>query len=105
MNPILILTTTSTEEEARLIALTLVEERLAACVNLLPGVTSIYRWKGNTETSPEVSLTIKSSRELWNTVRERIRKLHSYECPEIIAIPVIESDPDYLKWWQEGLER
>ncbi len=103
MSPILVFVTAATEEEARKIASLLVEERFAACVNFVPGVVSTYRWKGTTETSSEVALTIKTSRELWPTIQERIRNLHSYECPEIIAIPVVEADPDYLKWWEENL--
>ena len=103
MTPLLVIVTTSSEEEAQKIIKVLVGEHLAACVQVLPGVTSTYHWKGSIETSTEIVLTIKTSQELWPMVGERVRELHSYECPEIIAIPVIEADPHYLKWWEKAL--
>jgi periplasmic divalent cation tolerance protein len=76
----------------------LVEERLAACANLLPGITSIYRWEGQIQRDPEVLLLIKTTTERVGALTERLRALHPYEIPEIIAVPVTEGLPDYLSW-------
>lgn len=80
------------------IAETLVEERLAACVNLLPGITSIYRWDGAVQRDPEVLLLIKTTSERVATLTDRLRELHPYAIPEIIAVPIIDGLPDYLSW-------
>jgi periplasmic divalent cation tolerance protein len=103
MTPLLVIVTTADEEEAQKITNVLIEERLAACVTSTPGVGSTYWWQGKVETGTEIVLTIKTSHELWPIVGERVRELHSYECPEIIAIPIVEIDPHYAKWWREIL--
>ena len=105
MTPVLVIVTASNEEEAQKITNVLVEEHLAACVNASSGVSSTYWWQGKVETGTEIVLTIKTSRELWPIVGERVRELHSYKCPEIIAIPVVEADPDYLEWWRKALDQ
>jgi periplasmic divalent cation tolerance protein len=86
------------EEEARRIAEGLVESRLAACVNLLSGIQSIYRWEDQVETAREVLLLIKSNAERWEELRARITELHSYDTPEIIAVPITAGSEKYLNW-------
>ena len=85
-------------EDARTLARTLVEERLAACVNVLDGITSLYRWEGQVEEAQEVALIVKISAEQAETAMQRIRTLHSYDCPCITAWPIVAGDPDYLEW-------
>ena len=82
----------------------LVEERLAACVNMLPAITSIYRWQGNIQKDAECLLIIKSRRDRFATLCETVRELHPYELPEIIAVPLIDGLPAYLSWIDQNLE-
>ena len=86
------------------IAKVLVEERLAACVNLLPGVSSTYRWQGKVEKASECLLLIKTDAGHFEALRKRIQELHPYDVPEIIALPITEGDHDYLKWLTESLK-
>jgi periplasmic divalent cation tolerance protein len=95
---ILVLTTCGSAEEAARLARLLVESRLAACVAVTPGVRSIYRWQGAIEESEEWSLAIKSRRDLFEALSAELRRLHSYETPEIMAIPVLEGGAAYLEW-------
>jgi len=95
---VLILVTTTSEEEARKIALSLVEKKLAACVNLLKDVESIYRWKGKISNEKEVLMLIKTRKKLYKSVEGEVKKLHSYEVPEIIALPIIAGSKDYFYW-------
>ncbi|HLG95217.1 MAG TPA: divalent-cation tolerance protein CutA [Bryobacteraceae bacterium] len=95
---IVVFSTCGSSEEAEKIARSLVSKRLAACVNLLPAVRSIYRWKNAIEDSQEVLLVIKSSRALFDQVRVEIEKLHSYEVAEVIAVPVVDGSEAYLEW-------
>ncbi|MEJ5367321.1 MAG: divalent-cation tolerance protein CutA [Bryobacteraceae bacterium] len=90
--------TCGSAEEARRLARLLVEERLAACVQVLPSVRSVYRWRGAVEESEEWLLLIKTRRGLFEQLRRRIRAAHSYELPEILACPVVDGEPDYLAW-------
>lgn len=94
----IVLTTTGSEDEARKMAHHLVENRLAACVNIVPQVESIYRWQGEVESSREWLLVIKSTAEKFPAVRDAIRELHSYDLPECIAISIEEGSPQYLQW-------
>jgi len=103
MTPILVLVTASSADEAAKIGRALVEQRLAACANIVPGVTSIYRWQGKIEEAAEHLLLIKSSRENWETLQMAIKSLHSYECPEIVAIEPGAISPAYAAWWRESL--
>ena len=100
---IVVLSTCSTEEEAERLARMLVEERLAACVSIAPRVRSFYRWKGAVESAEEWLMLIKSSRPLFEKLRERIAASHSYEAPEVIALPVVDGAPSYLDWMQSNL--
>jgi periplasmic divalent cation tolerance protein len=93
-----VLTTTDKREDAERIALSLVEMRLAACVQIVEGVTSVYRWKGKIETTGEWLCLIKSREDRYGAIEETIRSLHPYEVPEIIALPVAAGSRDYLNW-------
>ena len=95
---IVLLCTCCSEKEGRLLAEALVESKLAACVNLLPGVHSIYRWEGEVEKAAEVLLLIKSTADRFDDLRARITELHSYDTPEIIALPIVAGSDRYLDW-------
>ncbi len=99
----IVLTTTGSEDEARRIANYLVENQLAACVNLIPQIESIYRWQGKVESSHEWLLLIKTTADKFAGVRDAIRELHSYELPECIAIAIEDGSPDYLKWIEQSV--
>ena len=102
---IIVLTNTGSQAEARKIATALVERKLAACVNILPGVESTYWWKGKMETAPEWTLLIKTVRGKFDAVRDAVRELHSYELPECIALAVDDGSPEYLDWINESVQR
>jgi len=95
---IIVLSTCDSAELAGKLARILVGKKLAACVNILPGVRSIYRWKGEVEDAGEWLLLIKSRRDLFDRLRREIEKEHSYAVPEIIALPVIAGSENYLQW-------
>lgn len=99
----IVLSTAGSEEEARKIANTLVERRLAACVNIVPQIESVYRWQGKIESSREWLLMIKTGAELFPAVRDAICELHSYECPECLAIPIADGSVEYLKWLESSI--
>lgn len=98
-----VLTTAPNLSEARRIASRLVRERAAACVNVIPKIDSIYWWKGKVERGAETLLIIKTSRSRLKLLSRRIQALHSYEVPEIIALPVSAGSPAYLRWLEESL--
>ncbi|HTS48977.1 MAG TPA: divalent-cation tolerance protein CutA [Bryobacteraceae bacterium] len=95
---IVVFNTCGSAEEGERIARALISKRLAACVNLLPAVRSIYRWKGAVEDAQETLLVIKSSRALFEELRAEIEKLHSYEVAEVIAVPIVDGSEAYLEW-------
>jgi periplasmic divalent cation tolerance protein len=95
---IVVLTTADSEEQARSLARHLIEHRLAACVNILPGARSIYRWKDQIEDAAEFVLLIKSRRDIFPKLRDAIAQLHSYEIPEVLALPVVDGSEVYLNW-------
>ena len=99
---VVILVTVGSSSEGERIAEALVEERLAACVNRVGPVRSVYTWKGELCKENEELLIIKSRRELFGALERRIREIHSYSVPEIIAIPVIEGSRTYLDWVTEN---
>ncbi|MHB8405493.1 MAG: divalent-cation tolerance protein CutA [Gammaproteobacteria bacterium] len=103
-NQLVIFCTCPDRESADGIATALVEERLAACVNLLPGLTSIYRWQDSVRREPECLLLIKSTATRFEALRSRLRALHPYEVPEIIALPVSHGDQAYLQWLTENTQ-
>lgn len=94
----IVLTTCPDAASAERIARTLVEEGLAACVNILPPMRSIYRWKGKIEDAAEQLLVIKSTVARFPAIRDRLRALHPYELPEIISVPIVDGLPEYLAW-------
>ena len=101
---IVVLVTCGSAKEARRIARRLVEQRLAACVNILEvPVRSIYRWKGNVESATERLLIIKSSRKRFAALQRAVQKLHSYDVPEIIALLIESGSHDYLSWIDESI--
>jgi periplasmic divalent cation tolerance protein len=95
---IVVLSTCASEEEAERLARLLVEQRLAACVNVVPGIRSYYRWKGAVEAAGECLLIVKSSRDLFGSLTAALEKAHSYEVPEALAIPVVDGAANYLNW-------
>ena len=98
---IVICVTAGSTSEASRLARALVEERLAACVNQIGPIQSVYRWEGKLEESVEQLLIIKSRKELFPALEKRVRELHSYSVPEIVALPIIDGSPDYLRWLDE----
>lgn len=100
---IVVLTTCDSEEQAQRLARHLIEHRLAACVNILPGARSVYRWKDKIENAAELVLLIKTRRDMFARLREAIAQLHSYEIPEVIALPVVEGSEAYLSWLDREL--
>ena len=101
--PRLVFVTASNLEEARKLAQGILEGHLAACVNILPAAESHYRWQGKLEKAAEVMLVIKSSAEQFEALAGFVRKHHSYECPEIVAVAPHEISPGYRSWWDEAM--
>jgi periplasmic divalent cation tolerance protein len=101
----LVLSTAGSAEEARKIAGHLVERRLAACVNIVPQIESIYRWQGKVESAQEWLLLIKTTAEKFPAVRDAIRELHSYELPECIVVNIEDGSPEYLRWLADSVAK
>ena len=99
----IVLSTAGSAEEARRIARYLVERQLAACVNMIPQLESIYRWQGKIESSQECLLLIKTSADQFPAVRDAICELHSYELPECIALGIEDGSSEYLDWLGDSL--
>ena len=97
-NARIVLTTAGSQEEARKIAHALVERRLAACVNIVPHVESVYRWQGKVESANEWLLVIKITANAFERVRDAVKELHSYELPECIMLDVAAGSREYLEW-------
>jgi periplasmic divalent cation tolerance protein len=95
---IVVVSTCGSAGEAERIARGLVDKRVAACVNVLPGMRSIYRWEGAVEDAGEWLLLIKTTRARFAELRAELERLHSYEVPEVIALPVVEGSEKYLGW-------
>ena len=104
MSEIIVLITTSDEVEAVRIARALVEARLAGCVNIIKDIRSIYNWQGKVEDENEVLMVVKTRESLFDPLMEKVKELHSYTVPEIIALPIIQGSEDYLKWLKEVTE-
>lgn len=101
---IVVLVTCGSGKQARKIARALVERRLAACVNILPGtVASVYRWKGKVESAKEILLIIKTARGRFAALQRAVRELHRYDVPEIIALPIVAGSSNYLAWLADSV--
>ncbi len=103
IEPRLAFTTLSTTEEAESLAQCLVESGLAACVNVVPGVKSFYRWQGKIQQDGEVLLMIKTSSEKWEGLQAAFREHHPYDCPELLLLNPSQVEDNFLAWWQESL--
>lgn len=100
----IVLTTCGNGQEAHKIANALVERRLAACVNMVSSIESVYRWQGQVESATEWLLLIKTTAERFPAVRDAIRELHSYDLPECIMLPIEDGSAEYLKWIEESTQ-
>jgi periplasmic divalent cation tolerance protein len=97
-NPVVVLSTVARPEDAERIAQALVERRLAACVNVVPGVLSLYRWEGRVEREVERLLVIKTTRERFQELRLALLQLHPYQVPELLVLPVVGGHVPYMEW-------
>ncbi|HEY3305538.1 MAG TPA: divalent-cation tolerance protein CutA [Candidatus Binatia bacterium] len=100
---VVVFVTAGSADEGDRLARALVEGRLAACVNRVKPVQSIYRWQGKIESSEEELLIVKTRRDLFERLKEKILELHSYSVPEIIALPILAGSESYLRWLEEEL--
>lgn len=96
--------TCGSQEEAQTLASVLVSERLAACVNIVPGIQSVYRWNDKIETATEFLLIIKSAADRLDAIQARLETLHSYDTPEVIAVSIVSGSPKYLAWLRRQIE-
>jgi periplasmic divalent cation tolerance protein len=101
---LVVITTTETFAQAERLAHELVNRELAACVQIVPQMTSVYRWQGKVEQASEALLFIKTTRAAYDTLETAIRQLHSYQTPEIIALPIAAGSKDYLSWLQMTMQ-
>jgi periplasmic divalent cation tolerance protein len=102
MNEIVVFITTPSKEEGEKIGSYLVENRFAACANILPSVSSIFAWEGKICHEQEALVILKTKRDLFERLSEEVKKRHRYSVPEIIALPLVEGSLDYLKWIREN---
>jgi periplasmic divalent cation tolerance protein len=98
-------TTFASEEDAVSVVRTLVSERLCACAQVLPGVTSVYYWEGMLRHEQEVLVLLKTTPEAWPALRDRLTELHTYETPEIVALPIEHTTFEYLAWMKENIKQ
>ncbi|MGH8248037.1 MAG: divalent-cation tolerance protein CutA [Gammaproteobacteria bacterium] len=101
---VVVYVTSRDAEESEKISRSLVEKRLAACVNVISPVRSFYRWEGKVQDDPEYLMVIKTSRALFPAVRVEVERLHSYHVPEVICVPIVEGSENYLTWLGECLK-
>ncbi len=100
---VVVLVTGGSLRECRKIAQALVEKRLAACVNVVPHIRSFYRWEGKIQNDRECLLVIKTVRQLFSELRAEVERLHSYQVPEVICLPIVEGAAGYLTWIEESV--
>ncbi len=103
MDAIIVLVTTSSKQEAEKIIQSLLEEKLIACANIIGPVHSLFWWQGKIDTAQEHLILMKTRKDLFDKLSERVKALHSYEVPEIIALPIVEGTKDYLEWLNKSL--
>lgn len=101
MNEIVVFITASNEDDAVKIAKSLVEAKLAGCVNIIKNIRSIYRWEETVEDEPEVLMVAKTRKNLFDNLMKKVKELHSYTVPEIVVLPIVEGSEDYLKWLRD----
>ena len=101
----IILTTVSAVEEGQSIANLLVEKQLAACVNIIPNISSVYRWKGQIQSEQEVLLLIKTTKDLEAAVYEEVQAVHSYNTPELVTLPITNGSETYLDWMTAAVRK
>jgi len=102
---LLVLVTTSSKDEAATIADALVSERLAACVNIVSAIESVYRWEGKVVREPEALMVIKTTHERYADLERRVKELHSYSTPEVIAMKIEQGSAEYLSWLSESVSK
>jgi len=105
MSYVIVLMTASSREEAVKIVRVLLEERLIACGNIVDSVCSLFWWEGEIEEEREVLVVMKSSEGFFKRLSERVAELHSYDVPEVLALPIVDGSPSYLEWLRGCLER
>ena len=101
---LLVFSTFAREEDAERVVRVLLDERLIACGNLLPGVRSLYRWKGAIEDSREIMVLMKTRKQDWSALLSRLHELHPYETPECLAVRIASGAPKYMEWLEAALE-
>ena len=101
-DPVFVMTTTNRSDEARSLAELIVKERLAACVQIVPKIESVYEWDGKIHADQEHLLLIKTFEDRIDAIKKAVGERHSYEVPEFLVVPVIDGMKDYLKWMEEG---
>jgi periplasmic divalent cation tolerance protein len=101
VNEIVVFITASDEDAAVKIARSLVEAKLAGCVNIIKNIRSVYRWEETVEDEPEVLMVAKTRKALFHELMKKVKELHSYTVPEIIALPIVEGSEDYLQWLRD----
>jgi len=104
INHIVILITTKDKKEAAKIAQVLLESKLIACANIIDGVRSLFWWQGKIDSSKEVLLVLKTKKILFKKIVAKVKSLHSYQTPEIIALPIVNGSDDYLSWVSSSVE-
>jgi periplasmic divalent cation tolerance protein len=101
MDNLIVFVTASGEDEAAKISRALVEARLAGCVNIIKNIRSIYSWEGKIEDEAEVLMIAKTQKHLFDPLMKKVKALHSYKVPEIIAMPIVDGSEDYLEWLRQ----
>lgn len=102
---IVILITTKDKKEAEKIAQGLLKDKLIACANIITGVQSLFWWQGKIDKAQEVLMILKTKKNLFKKVSAKVKSLHSYQTPEIIALPIVAGSEDYLKWIDSSVDR
>jgi len=102
MDEVVVFISCASEKEAENIARILLKEQLAACINMLPAITSFFSWQGKVQREKEVLMIVKSLKSVFNDLEKTVKKHHSYEIPEIIVLPITDGAKDYLDWIRES---